>query len=222
MTNFQRMVVIPQDEYFNLSSSLQQVKQPLEQQFHKVEQQYHADANIQDPYRRLALQSTSLDEMKSLKELMRNSLIAATPKPYRNRAQALLHNVEPFLQYNTKGEIYTTGNDHIAGSRVEDLINYAVRDRRRQDIVPAGWSHFLNILREHNIPKSILNRYTLDELEGKTSSFIKEEAPTPISRKRSYIGDYAPLHPTAHRTRILAKRKAKTEAVDFLKNFKHE
>ena len=208
MTGFQRMVAIPQDEYLNMSSSIQQVRQPLEQQFHKVERQYYVDENIRDPYRRLVMQSSLLDEMKNLKEQMRNSLSAATPKPYRNRALALLQNVEHFLHYNDKGEIYDADKkEAITGSRVEDLINHAVRDRRR-NMTPTGWSHFLSVLREHNIPKSILNRYTLDELEGKLTPLVKEEV----------------VSPAKHFSRIprfTANRKAKTEAIDFLKKFKH-
>ena len=53
----------------------------------------------------------------------------------------------------------------IPASRVEHLINYVVRDPR-QNIVLVGWSSFLSYLREHDIPRSILNRSTLDEFEG--------------------------------------------------------
>ena len=78
MTDFQRMVVIPQDEYLSVStlSSLQQVKELLQDQFYEVEGE-----KISDPYRWLVIQSTSIDQMKSVKEQIRYCLTAATLKP---------------------------------------------------------------------------------------------------------------------------------------------
>ena len=66
MTDFQRMVVIPQDEYLSMStiSSLQQVKEPLQDQFYEVEEQNQEGEKVSDPYRRLVMQSTSADQMK--------------------------------------------------------------------------------------------------------------------------------------------------------------
>ena len=36
-------------------------------------------------------------------------------------------------------------------------------------MTPAGWKAFLTLLQEHNIPKSILNRQTLDEIENRAT-----------------------------------------------------
>ena len=79
-----------------------------------------------------------------------------------------------------KGEIYSDTGDLVPGSRLEDLIQHAVRDRRR-NIMPKGWSEFLRILRDHNVPKFMLNRNTLDEMEEIVSPtrVIKQEAQTP-------------------------------------------
>ena len=238
MTDFQRMVVIPQDEYLSMttSSSLQQVKEPLQDQFHKVEKQHQEGDKIGDPYRRLVMQSTSLDQLKSLKEKIRNSLVVATPKPYRNRAQALFQSIDSVIRFNDKGEIYTKDNEVIPGSRVEDLINHAIRDRRR-NIIPIGWSSFLSYLREHNIPKSILNRSTLDELEGVLTPEIKQETSpkikTPESRSRE-VSASRPIAERVARTKRRRKRPrevsplrppqraVKKAALDFLKNYSHE
>ena len=212
MNDFQRMNAIPQQEYVGLSS-LQQVKEPVAQQLYKAEKQHNKDETIRDPYRRLVMQLPSLEDMKKLKEQIRNSLSAATPKPYRNRAQALLQNVEYFLRFNHKGEIYTKEQELIPGSRIEDLINYAVRDRRR-NIVPTGWSSFLSTLREHNIPKSILNRNTLDELEEKTSPLSLKPKQTKRMRHkaRQYLKRSSSSSP-------LKERGAKRAALEFLKNY---
>ena len=168
MNGFDRLVAIPQEEYLALSS-LQNAKEPLAQHFYNLESRYQSEANIRDPYRRLVLQSNTLDEMKEVKEQLRNSLIIATPKPYQSRANALFQTIESFLRFNDKGEIYSNDGNLISGSRVEDLIQHAVRDRRR-NLIPTGWSDFMTILRDHNVPKSILNRDTLDEMDGNMTS----------------------------------------------------
>lgn len=165
MSQFQRMVVIPQEEYLQLSA-VQNVRQPLTQQFYHLESQYNQESQVQDPYKRLAMQATTLDDMKQLKDQMRQYISISTPKPYRSRAQALLENMSPFIRFNERGEIYDKENNIIENSRLEDLIQHAVRDRRR-NISPIGWKFFLGLLREHNMPKSILNRSTIEEMEWK-------------------------------------------------------
>lgn len=177
MSQFQRMVAIPQEEYMQLSA-VQNVRQPLTQQFYSLENQYNQEAQVQDPYRRLYLQSSTLDEMKQLKEQMRQYISISTPKPYRNRAQALLENISPFVRFNERGEIYDNKeNKIIERSRMEDLIQHAVRDRRR-NISPVGWSYFVSLLREHNIPKSILNGSTIEEMERKLNESSSSSSPT--------------------------------------------
>lgn len=164
MSYFQRMIAIPQEEYLQLST-VQNARQPMTQQFYNLDKQYNREAEINDPYKRLVLQTGTLEDMKRLKDQMRHYLSVSTPKPYRTRAQALLENVSAFLRFNERGEIYNKENELLENTRLEDLIQHAVRDRRR-NINPTGWSHFLNLLREHNVPKSILNRGTLDEMEA--------------------------------------------------------
>ena len=182
---FQRMIAIPQEEYVSMNA-LQHVKQPLEQQFHQLNRQFTEAEKIQDPYRRLMFQGEALDEMKELKEKMRYNVQVSTPKPYINRAKALFQNVESFLQFNEKGEMLDKNNHVFSQSRIEDLIQHAVRDRRR-NMTPTGWSSFLTLLHEHNVPKSLLNRQTLDELEnlGQQTSKTEFKKPSTILRKRS-------------------------------------
>ena len=62
MSGFQRMIAIPQEEYLAMSV-VQNVKQPLTQQFYNAENRFTEDANVRDPYRRLVMQSTDLEEM---------------------------------------------------------------------------------------------------------------------------------------------------------------
>ena len=180
MSSFERMIAIPQEEYVALSS-LQNVREPLAQHFQNLEKRYALEEKERDPYRRLMLQSNTLDQLKEVKSQMRNSLAIATPKPYQSRAKALFETLESFIKFNDKGEIYSDDGNLVPGSRLEDLIQHAVRDRRR-NLTPTGWSDFLTVLRDHNVPKSILNRNTLDELEGRATP-IPESPIAPIAVK---------------------------------------
>jgi len=182
MSLFQRMIVIPQEEYLQLST-VQSARQPLTQQFYNLESQYNQDAEIKDPYKRLFLQSEKLEDMKRLKDQMRHYLTVDTPKPYLSRAQALFENLSTFLRYNERGEIFDKDNRLLENTRLEDLIQHAVRDRRR-NISPTGWSYFLKILREYNIPKSILNRGTLDEMDEELNK-VKLIMPSPLKPSTS-------------------------------------
>ena len=184
MSQFQRMIAIPQEEYLQLST-VQSVRQPLTEQLYNLERQYNQEERINDPYKRVILQSQTLEDMKQLKDQMRHSLTVSTPKPYRSRAQALLESVSSFVHFNERGEIYDKENNIIANTRLEDLIQHAVRDRRR-NISPNGWKYFLTLLLENNIPKSILNRSTMEEMEEMTrSTNFKQDPPiVAIKRKR--------------------------------------
>ena len=221
MSMFQRMVVIPQEEYLQMNS-VQNVRQPLTQQFYNLESQYNKEAEIANPYKRLISQSNTLEAMKELKEQMRHYITVSTPKPYRSRAQALLENVSSFLRYNERGEIFDLENKTIENSRLEDLIQHAVRDRRR-NISPVGWKYFMGLLREHNVPKSILNRDTIEEMEhnvdNSTQMKIKSEpVETTVSKSKTVKRlDRSKIPVRVQSTRI--KKPTKQKLLDFLKTF---
>ena len=241
MSTFQRMVVIPQEEYLSLKS-MQNVHDPLARHFHNLEKRYNEAEKEGDDYRQMIMQSNTLNEMKQVKDQMRNSLAVSTPKPYLNRANALFQNLESFLKFNEKGEIYSEGGNLIPGSRLEDLIQHAVRDRRR-NITPKGWSDFLNILRDHNVPKSILNHDTLNEMEDYAAmhvapppSGVKRKRPTSPSNK---FASFMPLtaakvksEPSKQRSPSFipiaitrGRRKPRADFntdIKFLRNFKNE
>ena len=179
------MIAMPYEEYAQMSgSAIKHVKQPEDQEFYALERRYNTQGDIRDPYKRMYLQGETLDEMKELKERMRNSIMRNSPTPYRGRAKALFEGVSSFLKFNQRGEIYDDENQVVPDSHVEDLIQYAVRDRRRRDIKPAGWPQFTTLLRKHNVPRYTLNRYTLDEIEGiPQPTFSKTAKATPLIRR---------------------------------------
>lgn len=224
---FQRLIAIPQEEYMSMSAA-QHVKQPLEQQFHHLNRQFTDVERIQDPYRRLVLQGEVLDEMKELKERMRHNVQVSTPKPYMNRAKALFQNVESFLRFNEKGEMMDKNNQVISQSRVEDLIQHAVRDRRR-NMTPTGWSSFLSMLHEHNVPRSVLNRQTLDELDKLIYSVKKPEMTSFAGKSTKSLTSFktepkSPKRLATKQVRSPFKRKSsrkpkKAIKADFLYNF---
>ena len=170
------MVAIPQEEYMKLTS-VQQVRQPYTQQFYNLEHQYGEQERIRDPYHRLAMQSETLEDMKDLKERMRQDLTLATPKPFQSRALALYQSLQPFIKFNERGEIFNEDGQLVSESRLEDLVQHAVRDRRRA-VIPTGWSQFRNLLLSQNVPRFMLNRDTLQELTS-----VTRKVPTPAKIK---------------------------------------
>ena len=72
------------------------------------------------------------------------------------------------------------------------MVQHAVRDRRR-NITPTGWNDFIEVLHEHNFPKSMLNRETLDEL-ARYSSSMHIVRPS-RSRKRERVIGRSPSVP---------------------------
>lgn len=246
---FRRMVALPYDQYaqMNMTQSLQQVKQPYDVQFNTLNKQYEQRGNVADPYRRMMLQGETLEEMKVLKERMRNLIASNSPKPYRNRASSLFDGLESAIQFNERGEIMDEEGKVVPHSHVQDLIQYAVRDRRRE-VVPTGWNAFLEQIKRHNVPRHMLNRFTLDEMEGKKAvpkpfvfgtpaarrgdmagTAVKRAPPPTASRKRA-SPDVNPFdvvkhsvanfsNPTPKKRRSERKRKMTDKYADFLGTF---
>ena len=147
MSSYSNMVIILQEEYMQLSA-VQQVRQPVTQQFYNAEQDYQKNLHGADPHRTVLLQSETIERMKDLKEQMRAYLTISTPRPYRTRAEALFQAIEPHLNVNEKGEVIKDDNTVIESSRYENLIQHAVRDHRRI-VTPTGWSYFVDLLKRY-------------------------------------------------------------------------
>ena len=162
MAHFERMVAIPEDEY-NQLRSVQQVHNPGQQQFTKLSNQYDRQNFIQDPYTRVHRQGETLDEMMKLKEDLRERVRQATPRPYQSRAESLYDFLKNKLSFSEKGELLDNDNKAIVDSNITDLIQHAVRDRRR-NMTPVGWKSFLTTLQSTNAPKMLLSYDTLEEL----------------------------------------------------------
>ena len=185
--SFQRLVAIPQDEYNQLASVFrtQMNQPPAVQQLTRLQEDYFKNIPeaSKDPYNKLLLQGEALDGIKRYREKIADDLSLGTPKPYRNRALSLYNQIASAIAFNERGELLensdTPQQQAILGSRVEDLIQHAVRDRRKQ-FTPVGWEIFLDLLKKHNIPRMTLNRATVDELQKLTTpTAATADAPSP-------------------------------------------
>ena len=178
MSRFQRLVAIPEHEY-NHPKNMEQVTHPLQSQMTSLLTEYQNQGNIHDPYARVQRQGETLDELIKLKERVRNALVQATPRPYQSRAQSLMNFVMDKLDFNEKGELQNDSQAIIPGSNISDLIQHAVRDRRR-NITPVGWEYFRDKLKSLNAPKMALNYETLEEMNTPLST--KPSSPLPSSK----------------------------------------
>lgn len=240
--SFQQLVAVPMDQYTQMMSVTNMQQPPLQQKMTQLQQDFTASVNApsldhQQPsnsYDRLMRQGMMLDEVKRLKERLRSSVSMGSPKPYRSRALALYNQIAPITQFNDQGELIIPDSDDggdgraVVGSRVEDLIQHAVRDRRKQ-FTPTGWSEFLNLLWKYNIPRMMLNRSTIEELQRLTTktpsattvpsrllSSSSSSSPSPLSESVSPPRTRGRLKARISRKR---KRSSKLTKTEFLRNF---
>ena len=180
---FDRMVAIPEDEYKQMRN-MQQLTSPEAAHFQNLSRKHDQQDAIRDPYDRIHLQGETLNQMIALKDTMRQRLLEATPKPYQNRASTLFSFMKDKLQISPKGEIYGNDGQLIAGSNITDLVQHAVRDRRRA-MNPSGWLEFVNYMKQNNVPNMILNYDTLDEMRlPKAMSKVSTAAAESKERRR--------------------------------------
>ena len=165
---FERMVGIPEDEYHHLKS-LQASDNPLQKKYLSLSSDYRKQGFIHDPQVRVARQGETLSQIINLKDEIRKRLVESTPRPFQTRVQSLFQFISDKINVNNKGEMYDKDGAIIEGSNISDLIQHAIRDRRR-NITPSGWSEFLGVLKENNVPRMILNYDTLDEMLVKRSN----------------------------------------------------
>ena len=190
MSRFQRMVVIPHDEYAHLTGA-QKMIYPYHQPYQQLQQQFDDCERIQDPYSRLLHETDALKQMRLIQDKVRSGLLATIPKVYKSRAESLLNVIEPHLKVNDRGELIEPVSGKVMeNTRLDDLIQYAVGVKRRA-FTPRGWYEFLRQLRKINVPTSILNRETIHELfspdeeKKKKRSLDEEETRVKKKAKRS-------------------------------------
>ena len=192
MSNYSQMIAIPRHEYTQLTT-VQSARQPLNEQFYKLENDCQRNALVSDAQRSIALQSETIERMKDVKDRMRNFLTVSTPKPYRSRAESLFQSIEPYLNVNDRGELIREDGVLIPSSRYEDLLLHAVKEKRRKNFSPEGWTYFIELLKKHNVPKSMLNRETIEEMDtGMSSNTYNFKRNITASERAKYIRARSP------------------------------
>jgi len=184
-SRFERMAVIPEREYTYLKS-LQQVNNPTQEKISNLSNDYTRQGLIKDPYTRVHRQAETLDQIRRLKDDIQKQILQSTPKPYQTRAKSLMSFLENQLEVNDRGELIGDNHVTVSDSNITDLIQHAVRDRRR-NIQPEGWEVFKEKLQNLNVPQSFLNYDTLDEI--KRPLRIKQ---SPDSFKTSNTNKFSP------------------------------
>ena len=195
------MVVVPQEEYVQLAS-VHKAQQPIVQQFNDLTKENMKLEHIDDPYRRLQLQSSNLEERKILKEKMRRFITMSTPRQYRSRAESLFDFVESKVRFNEKGEIMDDSGHVIEKSHIDDLLQHAVRDMRRKLGEPVGWEFFLNLLRRENVPHNIVGSPTVLAL-SKPSTAVPHTPRSALPRTPRI----APRAPHKKRSREVGRKR---------------
>lgn len=178
-SRFQRMVAIPEHEY-NQPRNMEQLLKPLESHTSSLFNTYQQQGNISDLHTRVHRQGETLDEIMKMKDKIREDTQHVTPRPFQNRANRLLGYILDKLDVSEKGELIDNEGKIVEGSNISDLIQHAVRDRRR-NYSPEGWDIFREKLRELNVPKSILNYDTLDEISNISQAKVNSTLFTPSS-----------------------------------------
>lgn len=178
-SRFQRMLAIPEHEY-NQTRNMEQLLKPLESHTSSLFNTYQQQGNISDLHTRVQRQGETLDEIMKMKDRIREDTQQVTPRPFQNRANRLMGYVLDKIGVSEKGELLDSEGKIVEGSNISDLIQHAVRDRRR-NYNPEGWDIFRETLRELNVPKSILNYDTLDEISKVPQAKVITPSPAPSS-----------------------------------------
>ena len=193
------MVVLPQEEYVQLNST-RNIQQPLAQQLQDLTKTDENIEKIQDPYRKLQLHANNIEERRIIRDKIRKFITLSTPRRYRSRAENLLNFIEPFVQFNERGEVLDRENHVIEGSHIDDLLQHAVRDMRRKSVKPTGWDYFRDVLARENVPHNIIGAPTITELNKPLTTNnrkLKREAndgsiaSPKIPRTRHYVKTYS-------------------------------
>lgn len=166
--HYQRMIAIPEHEY-SQTRGMQQVTAPLKTELSSLMSDYQQQSSIADPHTRVQMQGETLEQMIKLKDMLRQSVKNATPRPYQSRADGLMSFMIDKIKFNERGELEDASGNVIHSSNIADLIQHAVRDRRRK-ITPIGWEYFLQKMHDVNAPQMLLNYDTLEEMRHTDSN----------------------------------------------------
>ena len=198
---YKRMILLPETEFIELkqcrlnADRKEQLVWPAdisserEQKLYALSLAKQREADHTDP-----LPSSKPDHPTD-KKMDFSPQIALLPSAYRVRAQRLYNILEKHrpnsISWKETGEvIFGRHESPLEGSHLLDLIQHATTNRRRQNFIPTGWSHFFQVLRNLNVPMSVLNDDTQREWQRHEQLAVEEAATPPRTptRKRRTRG----------------------------------
>lgn len=164
----QKMILLPYDRYQRLLSSSQvnssiakgQEEVPSEQVTSVKEEGTEETSN--------AFASKDIEK-----------LLLSFPRTLQGRARALLTYIVPHLSWNAIGEVVIAG-EKIPKSNIVDLVKVQLKEYK--DFRPAGLEQFNLLLRDINVPLSLL---TTSRRDQKGEGNVPPPPGSPVKRKRA-------------------------------------
>ena len=113
--------------------------------------------------------------------------VMGVPKPYKSKANKVLDGLRERnkITFNKRGEISIAGRE-IKTSNISDLLNTAVNPKAKSGNL-AGWREFDQLIKDENLPKSLLYTPQLEDKSASKPPVYKEQL---IPAKRAITKPY--------------------------------
>lgn len=162
---YARMILITEKQYQSLNNSekpLPRHKGPSQQ--YKLKSLRKRDERIKKE--NLRKQQKSEDNSDNEREYI-DKITSNVKKTMLPKATSLFRHLkskQPLISWNEFGEMKYSENI-IAGSDLVELIKYATSNARQRATIPQGWQEFKDVLKVTKVPRSLLSKSTLQELD---------------------------------------------------------
>ena len=228
MNYFRKMVMLPIDE-FNKYKNILYMSQvtpnpnPMQQELENVRNIYGTSLPddmktkleseiIQKYSSKNTINEPSLPKPDPQKLAWISQSIQNFPRGNKNRAQRLHNFLETKVQnrWNENGELLTTNGDPIRNSNILDLINF-VTTSQKYDHTPVGFSDFIILLNEANVPTHMISKNGMNHIEDNIDKqmSVDEEEPQQSISDHDDGGFYTP------ELKSVKKRKKKKKNTPF-------
>lgn len=219
MNYFRKMVMLPIDE-FNKYKNILYLSQvtpnpnPLQKELEQVRETY--GTSLPDD-QRVKLESEIIQKYSSKNSNVPSPLIPTDPQqlawigqslqnfPKANKNRAVrLHtylDTRSLNRWNEKGELLTSDASPIPNSNILDLINF-VTTTQKIDQTPIGFTDFIKLLIETNVPTHMLSKNGLKHINNEVNKQQTEE-------EEDNVGFYTP-----HLTGTRKRKSMTTKKVD--------
>lgn len=116
---------------------------------------------------------------------LENRLVKSLPKNLRKKGELLLDHLKQTtdLKWNYKGELIYKDST-LENTNLTDLFHTTIRNRKSSKL-PHGWSTFVNILKESNIPSDLIGNQTQFDQNIQENHFTTspDDYITPIDKR---------------------------------------